>query len=110
MRTFFHPKREDISLPAILYALSDPLRLKIVAELASVDEAISASDFSTGKGIAKSTLSHHFKVLRESGVTHTVPQGTRFFISLRREDLQARFPGLLDAILHAYHTTMATEE
>ena len=109
MRTFFHPKREDISLPAILYALSDPLRLKIVVELASGDEAICASDFSAGKGIAKSTLSHHFKVLRESGATRTIPQGTKLFISLRREDLQARFPGLLDAILHAYYTTMSTE-
>ena len=106
---FFHPRREDISLPAILYALSDPLRLNLVAELAGGDEAISASEFSAGKGIARSTLSHHFKVLRESGVTHTMSQGTRFFISLRREDLQARFPGLLDAVVLAYRTTMAVE-
>jgi DNA-binding transcriptional ArsR family regulator len=50
----------------------------------------------------KSTLSHHFKVLREAGVTHTRTEGTYNFISLRREDLDARFPGLLDAIIQAY--------
>ncbi|WP_201392385.1 helix-turn-helix transcriptional regulator [Ktedonobacter sp. SOSP1-52] len=110
MRTLFHPKREDISLPAVLYALSDPLRLKIVTELAGLDEAISCSDCSASQGIAKSTQSHHFKVLREAGVTNTTPQGTRLFITLRREDLQARFPGLLDAVLRAYHATMAIEE
>lgn len=92
----------------MLYALSDPARLKIVAQLAERGE-MSCGNCYVGDGVAKSTQSHHFKVLREAGVTRTTPQGTRLMISLRREDLQARFPGLLDAILHAYHTTMEKE-
>lgn len=51
--------------------------------------------------IAKSTLSHHFKVLRESGVMYTRLEGTQRFISIRKDDLHARFPGLLDVIIHA---------
>ncbi|MGQ0518162.1 ArsR/SmtB family transcription factor, partial [Bacillus sp. D-CC] len=51
--------------------------------------------------IAKSTLSHHFKVLRESGVMYTRLEGTQRFISIREDDLNARFPGLLDVIIHA---------
>jgi DNA-binding transcriptional ArsR family regulator len=52
--------------------------------------------------VAKSTLSFHFKVLREAGLVRMVPQGRRVLVSLRREDLETRFPGLLEAILSAY--------
>src|SRR6266480_1178964 len=96
MRTLFHPTREAISLPNILYALSDPLRLKIVAQLAKQNNMISCGDISVDEVVARSTQSHHFKALREAGVTRTIPHGTRLLISLRREDLEARFPGLLD--------------
>jgi DNA-binding transcriptional ArsR family regulator len=109
MRRLFHPAREDISLPNILYALSDPLRLRIVAQLAAATREISCSDCSVGEDVAKSTQSHHFKVLREAGLTRATPRGTRLMIALRREDLEARFPGLLDAMLHAYHATMVDE-
>ena len=98
MRTLYHPGRNDLALPTVLYALSDPIRLKIVRELAATSEE-SCGGF--GIEVAKSTLSHHFKVLREAGITRTRVEGTRCFVSLRREDLAARFPGLLDAILHA---------
>ncbi len=97
MRTLYHPGRNDIALPTVLYALSDPIRLKIVRELAATTEE-SCGGF--GIEVAKSTLSHHFKVLREAGITRTRVEGTRCFVSLRHEDLAARFPGLLDAILH----------
>jgi DNA-binding transcriptional ArsR family regulator len=107
MRTLFHPAREDISLPSVLYALSDPLRLKIVAQLAAAGAELSCSDCSVGDDVPKSTQSHHLKVLREAGLTRTTPRGTRLMISLRREDLAARFPGLLDALLQGYHATMA---
>lgn len=98
MRTPFHPNRSDIQLSAVLYALSDPIRLSIVKCLAENREQNCGSfDIS----IAKSTLSHHFKVLREMGVIEIRLEGTHRFVSLRVGDLDARFPGLLQSILKA---------
>ena len=93
-------------MPTILYALGDPLRLRMVAQLAMVnesDEKMACQDFHVGEAVAKSTLSFHFKVLREAGLIRMVPQGRRVLVSLRREDLETRFPGLLEAILSTYH-------
>jgi DNA-binding transcriptional ArsR family regulator len=98
VRTQHHPARDDIKLSDIFYALSDPTRQSIVKELAE-KTVLNCKSFEFE--VAKSTLSHHFKVLRESGLTQTRLSGTLAFISLRREDLDARFPGLLDAILGA---------
>ncbi len=98
MRNPIHPNRSDIQLTAILYALSDPIRLSIIKSLAENQELnCGAFDIS----IAKSTLSHHFKVLRESGVIEIRLEGRQRFISLRVNDLDARFPGLLQSILNA---------
>ncbi|MFE6707647.1 transcriptional regulator [Bacillus sp. AFS094611] len=98
MRTLYHPNVNEIRLSSILYALSDQIRLKIVMELAGRGEqSCSALDIP----IAKSTLSHHFKVLRESGVINTRIDGTQRFISIRKDDIENRFPGLLQAILQA---------
>lgn len=97
-------------LPQVLYALSDPFRLRIVALLDASQEEMSCGDYAFGGEMPKSTQSHHFKVLRECGVTRSTPRGTRLMVSLRREDLDARFPGLLDDVLHAYHRTMGAEE
>jgi DNA-binding transcriptional ArsR family regulator len=103
-----------ITLPRLLAALSDPTRLGILRVLSDGAER--------GWGqfrapIAKSTLSHHLKVLREAGVTQTRQEGTRCFVILRRADLNARFPGLLPALLSAAvadgvgeHVTESTEE
>jgi DNA-binding transcriptional ArsR family regulator len=90
----------------ILYALSDPLRLRIVAQLAAATTEMSCSDCSVGTDVPKSTQSHHLKVLHEAGLTRATPRGTRLMIALCREDLEARFPGLLEAMLHAYHAMM----
>lgn len=98
MRDLFHPARSAITLPALLHALSDPTRLDIVRQLAATPElCVGTCDAK----VAKSTLSHHLKTLREAGVTRTRMEGTQRFLTLRREDLDARFPGLLDALLHA---------
>ena len=67
------------------------------------DEKMACQDFHVGEAVAKSTLSFHFKVLREAGLVRMVPQGRRVLVSLRREDLETRFPGLLEAILSTYH-------
>jgi DNA-binding transcriptional ArsR family regulator len=104
MRTLLHPAREDLSLPNILYALGEPLRLKMVGQLAAQCDAVSCGDLVLGEAVAKSTGSHHFKVLREAGLIRMVPQGRRLLVSLRREDLDARFPGLLEAVLQSYAT------
>ena len=93
-------------MPTILYALGDALRLQIVAQLAMLnesDEKMACHDFLVGEMVAKSTLSFHFKVLREAGLVRMAPQGRRVLVSLRREDLETRFPGLLEAILSTYH-------
>ena len=89
-------------MPNILYALGDPLRLRIVGQLAEVDNAISCGDLQVVKEVPKSTGSHQFKVLREAGLIRMVPQGRRVMVSLRRNDLEARFPGLLETILCTY--------
>lgn len=98
MRPIYHPDKSDISLECVLYALGDPVRLEIVKRLAAEQELSCAA---IDAPVAKSTLSHHFKILREAGVIYCRKQGTQHMNSLRREDLSDRFPGLLDTILKA---------
>ena len=80
----------------MLYAFSDPIRLDIVRQLSAVD-SLACGHFQIGK--PKSSLSHHFRVLRESGVLATRREGTALLNSLRRQDLDSRFPGLLKAVI-----------
>lgn len=89
---------EELDLAAILHALSDPVRLRIVAELAIEDEQ-TCSSFDLP--IVKSTATHHFRVLRECGVIYQRTVGTTRINCLRREELDSQFPGLLDAVLKA---------
>ena len=96
MREPHHPSRAELELSAVLHALSDPARLAIVRHLSEEPECTCGHfDF----GLSKATLSHHFRVLRESGVVWTRPDGRKRLLSLRREDLDERFPGLLEAVL-----------
>ena len=92
-----HPPRDELDLPMVLHALSDPQRLRIVRALAERAEPCACGSF--GLDVTKSTLTHHFRVLREAGVISQELAGTSKLNSLRREDLDARFPGLLDAVL-----------
>jgi DNA-binding transcriptional ArsR family regulator len=98
MRTLLHPAREDLSLPNIFYALGDPGRLKIVVQLAAAQGEVGCHTV-VQEGVAKSTGSHQLKVLREAGLIRMVPLGRQTLLSLRREDLEERFPGLLGTIL-----------
>jgi DNA-binding transcriptional ArsR family regulator len=95
-----HPTGAEIELAAVLHALSDPMRLKIVAALAEGEERTCKS---FELPVVKSTCTHHFRVLREAGLIRQRLEGTTRLNSLRREDLDARFPGLLDAVLTASH-------
>ena len=94
-----HPRRADIDLGAVLHALSDPVRLKIVAALAAGDTEHTCGSFDVP--VTKSTCTHHFKVLREAGVIQQRQEGTARLNTLRRDDLEARFPGLLATVLKA---------
>ena len=96
-----HPTRAELELGAVLHALSDPMRLRIVAGLARGD-ARSCGSFELP--VTKSTCTHHFKVLREAGVIRQEVRGRQRMITLRRDDIDARFPGLLGSILSAAQT------
>lgn len=101
-RTPLHPAREQIELPMVLDCLSDPIRLAIVYQLAQqerVGSELRCGDFNGLSG--KSNLAYHFAKLRECGLMLTRVAGTNRFMRLRREDLDARFPGLLDAVLNS---------
>jgi DNA-binding transcriptional ArsR family regulator len=94
-----HPARDEIRLEGLLHALADPVRLQIVRELAACEGERSCSAFTLP--VSKSTTTHHFRVLRESGLVSQCYRGTAKMSVLRRADLEALFPGLLDCLLAA---------
>jgi len=96
MRTIVHPAPEQLRLEGVLHALSDPVRLQIVAALRFGDELPCGG---LRVPVSKSTLSHHLKVLRDAGLTRTRCEGVQRLVSLRLEDLELRFPGLLGCVL-----------
>ena len=100
MRALSHPPSQELSLPGVLHALSDPVRLEIVRELSESGE-LACGRFRAP--VSKSTLSHHLRVLRDAGVTRTRAQGTQRLVSLRSADLEATFPGLLSCVLDGLH-------
>ena len=93
-----HPAAHQIELAAVLHALSDPMRLRIVVGLAN-GAARPCGSFNLP--VTKSTCTHHFRVLREAGVIRQRLEGTTRLNSLRRDDLDGCFPGLLDSVLRA---------
>ena len=98
MSAVTQPTSDEMQLATVMAALSDPVRVTIVRTLAAQGEfACGTLDL----GVSPATRSHHFRVLREAGITHTRPEGTHRYVSLRREELDERFPGLLDAVLTA---------
>ncbi|WP_177523099.1 helix-turn-helix transcriptional regulator [Pseudomonas sp. v388] len=96
MRAYRHPNPEDLILERVLYALSDPVRMGIVRVLADVAEA-TCGELDGGR--PKSSMSHHFRVLRDAGLVRTRNVGTTHMNSLRTAELDGRFPGLLGTIL-----------
>ncbi len=96
-RPLEHPDRAAIRLDAVLHALSDPVRLCVVRALAAAPAEMACSDIDLT--VSKSTSTHHFRVLREAGVISQIYQGTSKMNGLRRADLDALFPGLLDSVL-----------
>lgn len=93
------PELEDVTIGQVLYALSDVNRLKIVQMIDAAGGELRCGSFSDEIGLTKPTLSHHFGILRESGVIATRIDGTHKLNTIRRKELNRRFPGLLESIL-----------
>lgn len=104
-RVYEHPDTEEIVIPRVLFALSEPLRLNMVRMLAERGEVDSIE---LGPDLPRSTLTHHTSLLRESGVVFVRGEGRKCMIRLRDEDLEGRFPGLLGTVLAGYES--AAEE
>ena len=104
MRPLFHPAIEDVRPEAILHALSDPARAAIFARITAAGcvEACSAVSAMGDRVIPKSSLSSHFKVLREAGLIRSERHGVEMRNHSRCAEVEARFPGLLSAIIGAY--------
>ena len=104
MRPLVHPSIEDVTVEGILYALSDPARVAIYASIAAEGCSQNCSTFLTisKQAIPKSTLSQHFKILRENGLIRGERHGVEMLNTARCPEIEARFPGLLPAILNAH--------
>jgi DNA-binding transcriptional ArsR family regulator len=104
MKPVFHPSIEDLTVEAILHALSDPVRVAIFAEIAGSRCSHTCSNFLQidEKTIPKSTLSQHFKALREAGLIQSERCGVEMRNTSRCIEIEKRFPGLIPAIVNAY--------
>lgn len=100
MSAFIHPPLGSLEIHHVLAALADPVRLQIVRELSSASQGLNCMHAASPFGqVPKSTLSNHFRILRETGIVATTKRGVENINVLRRDDLEERFPGLLDKIL-----------
>ena len=99
MKPFVHPAVDDITLSGILTALADPVRLAIVRKLDSSTQGLNCTAGTPCPALPKSTLSNHFRILRECGLIRTEKRGLEHINHVRRADIAQKFPGLLDLIL-----------
>lgn len=96
MRELFHPNIEQLNLSTILSALADPIRLSLIKNITNNPEATCSN---CNINLAKSALSHHFKVLRQSGLIKVRIEGKQHFLSVRYDEIEGRFPGVLSSII-----------
>lgn len=96
MRELFHPNIDQMCLSTVLNALGDPIRLQIIKNLSNQTETTCAC---CNIDLPKSALSHHFKVLRESGLINVRIEGKQRFLSIRYQELEHKFPSLLDSVI-----------
>ncbi|MFE2043159.1 ArsR/SmtB family transcription factor [Streptomyces sp. NPDC059477] len=96
MRLLPEPTPEALTLASVLYAFGDPVRLELVRRASSEPGAPCAVE---GLNVPKSTLTNHWRILREAGVVRMAADGRYRRTWLREDDLNGRFPGLLDAVL-----------
>jgi DNA-binding transcriptional ArsR family regulator len=98
-RILAHPDLADVELTTVLFALSDPARLELIRQLATQGPQTVAQCHIVDPDVPKSTFSHHLKTLREAGLVRNEPAGRQRTMTLRRTEIDARFPGLLDSVL-----------
>ena len=100
-RAFQHPSVKDISLDGVLHALSDPIRRQIVAKLAGCPNILKSgmSCSKTCDQLSPSTISFHYRILREAGLVRSEKKGVEVINTFRKEDIEKKFPGLLESIL-----------
>ena len=99
MRQIKHPSMDQIELTDIMYALADPTRLEIVTLLATAGRKMTCGEIDLNR--PKSSMSHHFKILRSAGLVETMIEGTEHMNSLRLEEIEQKYPGVLKAVLKA---------
>src|SRR6202790_954705 len=111
MRPLVHPSIEEVTVEGILHALSDPVRVAMYADIVAQECPRSCSNFLTvsDKAIPKSTLSQHFRILREAGLIRGERRGVEMHNTSRCAEIENRFPGLLRAIVNA-HTIQSNDE
>jgi len=104
MRPLYHPSIDDINVQGILYALSDPVRVGIFAQLAAAESTQNCSTFLQVNDIQlpKSTLSQHFRILRESGLIRSERRGVEVHNHTRCAELREKFGPMIGAIIQAY--------
>jgi DNA-binding transcriptional ArsR family regulator len=107
MREQLERSVEELDLPSVMHALADPTRLRMVAVLdGGAERSCAELAEQVGTAMAKSTTSHHLSVLREAGLIRTRQEGQRKLATLRRMELDAKFPGLLDAVIGGLDTSL----
>ena len=99
MRQIKHPSIDQVELTDIMYALSDPARLEIVGRLANAGRKMTCGELDLNR--PKSSMSHHFKILRAAGIVETLIEGTEHMNALRVEEIERKFPGVLQSILRS---------
>jgi DNA-binding transcriptional ArsR family regulator len=109
MRPLFHPSIEDVTVEAILHALSDPVRVAIYADIVGSECSQNCSNFLrvSDKAIPKSTLSQHFKALREAGLIRGERIGVEMHNTSRCAEIEKRFPGLISSIVNAHNVQLS---
>jgi DNA-binding transcriptional ArsR family regulator len=99
MRQIKHPSLDQVELTDIMYALSDPTRLEIVGRLSNAGRKMTCGELDLNR--PKSSMSHHFKILRAAGLVETLIEGTEHLNALRVEEIEQKFPGVLPAVLRS---------
>lgn len=99
MKVYDHPPIRSITLPMVMQALSDPCRIAIIRELIIKNRPLACNEVPLD--VSKATRSHHFEVLRSAGLISTEVEGTKCMSSLRKRELDEKYPGLLALVLRA---------
>jgi len=105
MKRYSHPAMRDVTLLEVMAALSDPCRMAIVLALLREGRCLACNEVPLD--VSKATRSHHFDVLRDAGLIGTCTEGTKCMTSLRREDLEDRFPGLVELLAREAGLTLS---